>query len=223
MQQPQIIEHEKQRVLTTSQLADSFATNSKVIARNFQRNQEQYAVGTHYFVLAGEDLKAFKASRQGDASLKYTSVLYLWTEQGAFLHAKSLNKQEAWQAYHLLNDQYYQLSRRIGKGDVSMTSALPPVVAQAIAQAIALLEGRLIELETHMKQVTLHSGEQRRLRLAVGERIYQLSKQDAGARPVMFRSIYSEIRERYQVDSYRDIKQSQLQDALHFVSEWGVN
>ena len=219
MKQLQVIEYEKQRVLTTSQLAESFATNSKIIARNFQRNQEQYTVGTHYFLLAGEDLKAFKASRQGDVSLKYTSVLYLWTEKGAFLHAKSMNNEQAWLAFHLLNDQYYQLSKRVRKGDVSMTYALPPVIAKVISN----FESRLLELETHMKQVTLHSGEQRRLRSAVGERVYELSKRETGARPVMFRAIYSEIRERYQVDSYRDIQQQQLQDALEFIAGWGVN
>lgn len=219
MRQLQLIEHDKKRVLTTSQLAASFATNSKVIARNFQRNQERYAVGTHYYVLAGEELKAFKAARQGDVNLKYTSVLYLWTEQGAFLHAKSLNNEQAWQAYHMLNDQYYQLSQRIREGNVNSTSALPPAVAQVITQ----FESRLIALETHMQQVTLHSGEQRRLRNAVGERVYQLSKRESGARPVMFRAIYSEIRERYEVDSYRDIQQQKLQDALDFIAGWGVN
>lgn len=217
MQQLKVIEHEQMRVLTTSQLAEAFATNSKVIARNFQRNQDHYAVGTHYFVLAGEELKAFKASRQGDVSLKYTSVLCLWTEQGAFLHAKSLNSELAWQAYHMLNDQYYQLSKQLQKGSVNMSPPLPPAVKQAITQ----LESRLIALEAQIQQVTLHSGEQRRLRNAVGERVYELSRNETGSRPVIFRAIYSEIRERYQVDSYRDIKQSQFQEALRFISRWG--
>ncbi|ARK26359.1 hypothetical protein SporoP37_15730 [Sporosarcina sp. P37] len=217
MHQLKVIEHEEKRVLTTSQLAEAFVTNSKVIARNFQRNQDHYIAGTHYFVLAGEELKFFKASRQGDVSLKYTSVLYLWTEQGAFLHAKSLNNERAWQAYHMLNDQYYQLSKQLNRGGVNMTPALPPAVEQVINQ----LESRLTVLENQLQQVTLHSGEQRRLRNAVGERVYELSRKEAGARPVIFRAIYSEIRERYQVDSYRDIRQSQLKDALQFVSNWG--
>lgn len=67
--------------------------------------------------------------------------------------------------------------------------------------------------------IALHDGEKRRLRNAIGERVHHLAKQK-GARPVLFRALYSAIREHYQVGSYRDIKQHQLQDALHFVSRW---
>lgn len=220
MQQLQVIEHDAKRVLTTSQLADSFDTNNKILTRNFQRNQERYQLGSHYYVLAGDELRAFKAGRPEDANLKYVSVLYLWTEQGAWMHAKSLNTDRAWDAYRLLIDNYYSLAERVRgmQADDNMTPALiPPHIVKVFNQ----FESRLIVLEKQLQNATLHSGEQRRLRNAVGERVYQLSKREAGARPVMFRAIYSEIRERYEVDSYRDIKQSQLQDALTFVSSWG--
>lgn len=220
MQNLHVIEHDTRRVLTTNQLAESFDTNSKIITRNFQRNQDRYVAGTHYYVLAGDSLKAFKASRQKDDTLKYVSVLYLWTEQGAWMHAKSLNTDRAWDAYRMLIDTYYTMSKQhhISEGNDNMTPApLPPAVKQALNH----FEGRLIALEKQLEEVTLHSGEQRRLRSAVGERIYQLSKSSAGSRPVLFRAIYSEIRERYGVDSYRDIKQNQLQDALQFIAYWG--
>ena len=70
-----------------------------------------------------------------------------------------------------------------------------------------------------MEKVALHSGEQLRLRKAVGARVHQLAKQD-GARPVLFRALYSALRERYEVESYRDVKQHELQDALFFVNGW---
>ncbi len=219
MQDLHIIEHDTRRVLTTNQLAESFDTNSKIITRNFQRNQDRYIAGTHYYVLAGDSLKAFKASRQNDDNLKYVSVLYLWTEQGAWMHAKSLNTDRAWEAYRMLIDTYYILSnQQLIEGSDKMTPTfLPPTVIQTLNQ----FESRLIALENQLQEVTLHSGEQRRLRSAVGERVYQLSKSSAGSRPVLFRAIYSGIRERYEVDSYRDIKQIQLQDSLNFISEWG--
>ena len=44
---------------------------------------------------------------------------------------------------------------------------------------------------------------------------------DKGARPALFRAIYSAVKERYQVGSYRDVKQHELQDALKFVATWG--
>ena len=217
MQQLQVIEHADMRVLTTSQLADAFDTNSKIITRNFQRNQERYQAGSHYFVLAGDDLKHFKAGRQNVANLKYVSVLYLWTEEGAWLHAKSLSSDKAWQAYQMLVANYYKVTSQIakGQGGVNMT---PAITHQQIYQ----IESRLDALEKQMRKATLHSGEQRRLRNAVGERVHQLAKNQKGARPVLFRSLYRAIREQYEVESYRDVKQHQLQDALLFIARWGV-
>lgn len=109
MNQIQPIEINGQRLLNTAQLAESFGTDAKVINRNFQRNAERYVQGKHYHALSGEELKAFKGSRQIDDSLKFTSVLYLWSEKGAWLHAKSLNTDQAWEAYEMLVDEYYRI------------------------------------------------------------------------------------------------------------------
>lgn len=68
---------------------------------------------------------------------------------------------------------------------------------------------------------TLHTGEQKRLRSAIGERVHQLARNESGARPVLFRALYREIRERYAVESYKDVKQHQLLDVLNFISQWG--
>lgn len=213
MQQLQVVEHSNMRVLTTNQLAEAFDTNSKVIARNFQRNQEHYIPKEHYISLAGEDLKTFKTERQNDVSLKYVSVLYLWTEKGAWLHAKSLNNERAWEAYQKLIDSYYKVVNEIGDGGSdNLTLTLTTEDWERV-------QYRLEVLEMQAKEVTLHSGEQLRLRKAVSERVYQLSKVE-GARPTLFRSLYSEIREKYNVGSYRDVKQHELQDALRFIESW---
>ena len=90
------------------------------------------------------------------------------------------------------------------------------------SEQVYQIESRLNEVERQLREsITLHSGEQRRLRTAVGERVYQLAKVKKGARPVLFRSLYSAIREHYNVESYRDVLQHDLQDALLFISLWG--
>lgn len=68
---------------------------------------------------------------------------------------------------------------------------------------------------------TLHVGQQKRMRGAIGERVQKLAHGEPGARPVLFRMLHRVIRERYQVESYKDIKQSQLLDVLNFISSWG--
>lgn len=211
LNQLDVVEYKNARVLTTVQLAESFESTSKIINRNFQRNRDRYIAGVHYFALTGDELKSFKGMRQNDATLKYVSTLYLWTEKGAWLHAKSINNDKAWQAYNLLVDSYYKVIEQAKKKQQPVSISY---------QQWAQLETRVSELEKALQNVTLHSGEQIRLRKAVGERVAQLTKNEPGARRALFRAIYSAIKERYGVGSYRDVKQCELQECLRFVYSW---
>ena len=102
------IEQEGQRVLLTSQLAESYATTPEIISNNFNRNRARYEAGKHYFVLEGDALRKFKANHQFDEQLKFSTKLYLWTERGALLHAKSLNTDRAWEVYDRLVETYFR-------------------------------------------------------------------------------------------------------------------
>nr|WP_019292877.1 hypothetical protein [Lactococcus petauri] len=44
-----------------------------------------------------------------DAVGKFANQLYLWTEKGALLHAKSLGTDEAWDMYDILVDTYFKV------------------------------------------------------------------------------------------------------------------
>lgn len=110
MNQLQIIEQSGARVLTTQQLAESYGTDSTRIKQNFNENTKRYTEGKHFLYLVGENLKRFK-NEVGNSDLvgKNASSLYLWSEKGAWLHAKSLNTDEAWEAYEMLVDDYYRI------------------------------------------------------------------------------------------------------------------
>lgn len=108
MQKLQIVEINGQKVLSTSQLAQSYGTTRQVISNNYTRNRERYLVGKHFIPLEGQALKEFKASHQIDDNLKFAHVIYLWTEKGALLHAKSLNTDKAWEVYDYLVDFYFR-------------------------------------------------------------------------------------------------------------------
>ncbi len=99
------IEHNDQRVLLTSQLAESYDTDSKVISYNFNSNKDRYQEGKHYFVLQGDLLKAFREIHDLPPNL---NKVYLWTEKGALLHAKSLNTDKAWEVYDQLVETYFK-------------------------------------------------------------------------------------------------------------------
>lgn len=114
MQLPQIVEVKGIRVLTSKQLSEKYETTTNTIKVNFARNRERFIDGKHYISLTGDDLKAFKKQvticNLVDGR---TSHLYLWTEKGALLHAKSLNTDKAWEVYDYLVDFYFRAKEQI--------------------------------------------------------------------------------------------------------------
>ena len=112
MKLPQVIEINGIRVLTTEQLARNYGTQPKILQYNFSYNKKRYTEGKHYIALQGEELKKFKADLEIQGNLKYAHTLYLWTEKGALLHAKSLNTDKAWEVYDYLVDFYFRAKEK---------------------------------------------------------------------------------------------------------------
>ena len=54
------VEFNDQRILTTEQLAEVYGTEANNIKNNFNNHQDQFIEGKHYYLLQGEDLRAFK-------------------------------------------------------------------------------------------------------------------------------------------------------------------
>lgn len=109
MKELTVIEQEGQRVLTTAQLAEFYGTDVNRIYDNFNRNKERYKKGKHHFCLEGETLQAFKYNPGNCVVAQNINKLYLWTEKGALLHAKSLNTDQAWDVYEKLVDDYFRV------------------------------------------------------------------------------------------------------------------
>jgi len=105
------LENQGKRVLTTSQLAESFGTTPDRISKNFSENKQRYIEGKHFNKIEGVELLHFRNSEPQLNISPMTRVLYLWTEKGAWLHAKSLNTDRAWEAYEMLVDEYYRVTQ----------------------------------------------------------------------------------------------------------------
>ena len=78
------------------------------IIYNFNYNKDRYVLGKHYIEVFGEELRRLKRTCEIQSSFKYAKTLYLWTEKGALLHAKSLNTDKAWEVYDYLVDFYFR-------------------------------------------------------------------------------------------------------------------
>lgn len=109
MHLPQIVEVKGIRVLTSKQLAKEYGATPQKIKQNFANNRKRFVEGKHYISFTGDDLRTFKNQVENiDLVDGRTSHLYLWTEKGALLHAKSLNTDKAWEVYDYLVDFYFR-------------------------------------------------------------------------------------------------------------------
>lgn len=109
------IEHKNQRVITTKVMAEQFGTEEVNIKMNFSNNRPRFEEGKHFYKLEGAELADFKrvVNEIDDPSVKYASVLTLWTERGTARHAKILETDEAWEVYEELEESYFKPKQQI--------------------------------------------------------------------------------------------------------------
>lgn len=148
----QVIEKNGERVLLTSQLAESYGTDVRTISNNFNRNKERYTEGKHFYCLAGDELKEFKTIHQNDEQFKHVSVIYLWTEKGALLHAKSLGTDKAWEVYDYLVESYF--NKKIDKINLANAILNPDTIIQ-LATALKEEQSKSKLLEVKVSELTV--------------------------------------------------------------------
>ena len=121
------IEVNNQRILTTQQLAEVYETDTNNIKNNFANHKSHFVEGVHYFLLKGEELKAFKREVNNidlvktedmnqvnniDLVDKHAPQLYLWTERGANRHCKILDTDKAWEQFDNLEETYFRVKEQ---------------------------------------------------------------------------------------------------------------
>lgn len=228
MNQLQVISYNNQRVLTTTQIAESYKTTSDKISYNYNYNKYRYKQGKHYIALEGDEKREFLHRLEIHDGSKNAKTLYLWTEKGAWLHAKSLNTDKAWEAYEMLVDEYYDiveqkvipLSKDQALVTVLRTTADLVEDTQAIKEEQHEIRKELSKINEKVEeQITLASGEQRAVQRAVATKIYQV-EEDPKVRSKLFKELYREIKDRFAVASYKDIRRQDLQLALRYIDSW---
>ncbi|NUU76942.1 ORF6C domain-containing protein [Paenibacillus xylanilyticus] len=225
--QLQVINHNGFRVLTTAQLADSFNADSTVISNNFNRNRERYTEGKHFFLLEGSNLKRFKTIHQNDDSSNRINRLYLWTEKGAWMHAKSLNTDRAWDAYEILVDDYYSVKETQYSSQVLDKDAALAIVLRKTADMMVQfpeIESRLERVENN---TTINYGQQRQLAQEANRVVISVlggsdsaSYRDRSLRNKTYSALWRDHKDYFQTNSMRDTLVKDFDRALDRVSAW---
>lgn len=214
-----VIELRGKRVLTTAQLAENYEADEKLVQQNFNNNKERYKEGKHFILLQGEELRAFKHDFENLGVVKKnTSSLYLWTEKGAWLHAKSLNTDRAWEAYELLVDEYYKVIEQPQYNSLEL--ALKAALEHE--QAIKEIKTDVDYLKGNMR---IDGLQQQEIQQAAKQSIVQaLGGKDSVAYQEISKKVFSafwnEFKQYFKVPRYGDIPKVKHEEALKFISLW---
>lgn len=88
------------------------------------------------------------------------------------------------------------------------------------SEEVEVLKSEVNELKEKVEnQITLDHGEQRRLQRLVGTKVFEHAISDQH-RKLLFPELYREIKDRFGVASYRDLKRQDLQTAIRYVESW---
>lgn len=150
----QRVEYNDILVLTTQQIAEAYETNTDTITKNFNRNKERYIEGKHYIALEGNEKNDFVNQGQFDRGLKNAKTLYLWTKKGAFLHAKSLNTDVAWEVYDRLVDEYFELTEQKKQESLETVNETVKILTDLQEKAGCSAEVQLLTAKTIIERNT---------------------------------------------------------------------
>ncbi|WLR44510.1 ORF6C domain-containing protein (plasmid) [Bacillus carboniphilus] len=85
---------------------------------------------------------------------------------------------------------------------------------------IKKLDTRMDQLETKVdSQITLDYGEQRRVQKSVAKKVYSLTS-DPIERKSLFAECYRDLKDRFGVGSYKDIRRKDKGKALQYINAW---
>lgn len=223
----QKVEYNGILVLTTQQIAEAYGTNTDVISKNFKNNESRYVEGKHFICLIGEELRKVKANGKIYGLPINANKFYLWTQKGAFLHAKSLNTDTAWELYDKLVDDYFD--RQDSKQQT------PPLTLQQQIQTIAKganelysrmdgLENRFTKFEQELPMLPddadeVHDFLNKRVVFLLGGKDSS-AYHDKSLSKKVFMDAYRVLKYNFNVSRYKAIKRNQKSQALKIISEY---
>ena len=149
-------------------------------------------------------------------------------------YRNSQNKEQP--MYELTHSQSKQILMRESKYVRKAMIYYIETLEKAMNKSLSVQEMMILTLQEQQKQgerlniienkveneIRIDHGEQRKIQKAVGVRIYQRMDilENYGNKKLMFQSLYRELKNRFGVASYRDIKRKDLQDVLLYISSW---
>jgi Rha family phage regulatory protein len=149
--------------------------------------------------------------------------MFYMNKKGFTLLAMGYTGKEAMKFKEAYIDQFEKMEEELKKPRVlSEREQLMAFMKLSLetAEEIAVVKEEVKEVRGMVEQqITLDHGEQRRVQRAIGHRVYEL-EQDQEIRSKRFRELHREIRDRFAVASYRDIKRKDMLAVIGYIEAW---
>lgn len=88
------------------------------------------------------------------------------------------------------------------------------------SEEVEVLKVEVNELKSKVdNQITLDHGEQRRLQRLISSKVFEHARSDDHKR-LLYPELHREIKDRFGVSSYKDVKRHELQSAIKYVESW---
>lgn len=214
--QVEVKEYEGLRVVTAWDIAKVHGREVNDVTKNFNNNRSKFILGEDYFLINRTEISERKISIQ-EFIPNNVKEIPLFTESGYLMLVKTFTDDLSWDIQRQLVKTYFRFK------EAQKTMTLPQ---QLLAQAQCLVEmdNRITVVENKVdNEIRVNSGEQLRITKAVKRRVCQridLSVDLIGKDKFMYQAIYRDLKDRFGVASYKDIKRKDLTDCLNYISTW---
>ena len=214
--QVEVKEYEGLRVVTAWDIAKVHGREVREINQNFKNNRDKFILNEDYFSLTPTEFSESKFLFQEFIPNNMKEII-LFSESGYLMLVRTLTDDLSWAIQRQLVKTYFKVK------EAQKTMTLPQQLL-AQAQCLVDMDNRITVVENKVdNEIRVNSGEQLRITKAVKRRVCQridLSVDLIGKDKFMYQAIYRDLKDRFGVASYKDIKRKDLTDCLNYISTW---
>lgn len=202
----QLVFIENKKVVTDSlTVAEVFGKEHKRVMQDIRELECSEEFNRHNFVLISYR-----------DSINREKPKYIITQDGFSFLVMGYTGKEAARFKEMYINEFNRMRESLNNLPSDPLKALMQATHNLLASQELIVE-RLDGVEQKVdSQITLDSGQQRRLQLAINKKVCSIEPEQS-ERSELFRQIHKEIKDRWQVPSYKDILRQDLQDVLNYV------
>ncbi|WP_017814414.1 Rha family transcriptional regulator [Paenibacillus shenyangensis] len=143
---------------------------------------------------------------------------YIITQDGFAMLAMGYTGSTAMRFKEMYIAEFNRMAGKLNGNPANLQAILQ--ATQNLLSSQTVIIDRMNEVENKVdSQITLNSGQQRALQQAVNKKVCSIEPVSEERRD-LFRQIHKEIKDRWQVPSYKDVLRQDLQEVLDYIKAW---